>query len=233
MVLCDASSLCHTVVQACQEKHVHCASTLKNKRRLFKQGWQLKAGRYGKHVFRRRRTQPCMLAQPQGVVCARVVDAGGLEVSKLGQRRGVCSRQGSTRQILGLVTDAPALSGAGLIRRDATRWAVEPFCKDRKLLLGLGHDQNRPDRAAVTHLHLVCFASALLTHLRLERHGAQGQHGHTTQLLTCLGQLLKKPAVVGSGMIWSLTSKNNTVAKPFLQNWSAYASREPNKSQST
>ena len=41
--------------------------------------------------------------------------------------------------------------------------------------MGLGHYQNRPDRAAVIHLHLVCFAYALLTHRRLERDGAQGQ----------------------------------------------------------
>jgi hypothetical protein len=42
-------------------------------------------------------------------------------------------------------------------------------------LLGLGHYQNRSYGAAVTHLHLVCFAYALLTHLHMMRHGAQGQ----------------------------------------------------------
>jgi hypothetical protein len=47
--------------------------------------------------------------------------------------------------------------------------------KDVKQLLGLGHYQNRSYWAAVTHLHLVCFAYALLTHLRIERTGAQGQ----------------------------------------------------------
>ncbi len=52
---------------------------------------------------------------------------------------------------------------------------IEQFFKDTKQLLGLGHYQNRPYRAAVTHLHLVCFAYALLTHLRMRRNGAQGQ----------------------------------------------------------
>jgi hypothetical protein len=47
--------------------------------------------------------------------------------------------------------------------------------KDAKQLLGLGHYQNRSSRAAVIHLHLVCFADALLTPLRVTRHGAQGQ----------------------------------------------------------
>jgi hypothetical protein len=46
--------------------------------------------------------------------------------------------------------------------------------KDVKQLLGLGQSQNRSYGAAVTHLHLVCFASALLTHLRLARTGVQG-----------------------------------------------------------
>jgi len=36
------------------------------------------------------------------------------------------------------------------------------------------HHQKRPYGAAVTHLQLVCLASALLTHLRIERAGAQG-----------------------------------------------------------
>ena len=52
---------------------------------------------------------------------------------------------------------------------------IEQRVKDVKQLLGLGHYRNRPYRAAVLYLHLVCFAYALLTHLRLERHGAQGQ----------------------------------------------------------
>jgi hypothetical protein len=52
---------------------------------------------------------------------------------------------------------------------------MEQWVKDVKQLLGLGHYQNRSYGAAVTHLHLVCFAYALLTHLRIERTGAQGQ----------------------------------------------------------
>src|SRR5262245_4905016 len=55
---------------------------------------------------------------------------------------------------------------------------IEQWMKDTKQLLGLGQYQNRSYWAAVTHLHLVCFAYALLTHLRIERHGAQGQRTH-------------------------------------------------------
>jgi hypothetical protein len=90
----------------------------------------------------------------------------------------VFSRQGTTRKILGLVTDTPELSAAGLIQAYEKRWAVEPFVKDTKQLLGLGQYQNRPYWAAVIHLHLVCFAYALLTHLRITREGAQGQRPH-------------------------------------------------------
>jgi SRSO17 transposase len=175
MVLFDAYYLCRTVVKACREQGFHFASTLKSNRRLCKQGWQLKAGRYGRNLFRRRRTTPLVLAKLHGQTRYRFVDAGWLEVSNLGRLHLVFSRKGTARKILGLVTDDAALSAAGLIRTYEKRWAVEQFFKDSKQLLGLGQYQNRPYWAAVTHLHLVCFAYALLTHLRIERNGAQGQ----------------------------------------------------------
>jgi Transposase DDE domain len=86
------------------------------------------------------------------------VDAGWLEVSRLGPLHVVFSRKGLANKILGLVTDAPALSAADLIRTYDTRWTIEQGLKDVKQLLGLGHDQNRSYWAAVTPLHLVCFA---------------------------------------------------------------------------
>ena len=49
------------------------------------------------------------------------------------------------------------------------------FFKDSKQLLGLGQYQNRPYWAAVTHLHLVCFAYALLTHIAITGEGAKGK----------------------------------------------------------
>jgi SRSO17 transposase len=175
MVLFDAYYLCPTVVKACREQQFHFASTLKSNRSLFKQGWKLKAGRYGKNLFRRRRTQPLEVGKPQGRVRYRYVEAGWLQVSHLGVLHVVFSRKGGARKILGLVTDAPDLSAAGLIQAYDRRWAIEQWIKDVKQLLGLGQYQNRSYQAAVTHLHLVCFAYALLTHLRLARTGAQGQ----------------------------------------------------------
>jgi SRSO17 transposase len=175
MVLFDAYDLCHTVVQACREKRFCFASTLKGNRSLFKAGWKLSAGRYSKNLFRRRRTDTLVTVKPHGQARYRDIDAGWLKVSALGPLHIVFSRQGSARKILGLVTDAPALSAAELIRRYEIRWTVEQFFKDSKQLLGLGHYQNRSYGAAVIHLHLVCFAYALLTHLRIARPGAQGQ----------------------------------------------------------
>jgi hypothetical protein len=90
----------------------------------------------------------------------------------------VFSRTGQARKSLGLVTDAPELPAVALIQAYEKRWAIAQFIKDAKQLLGLGHYQNRSARAAVIHRHLVCFASALLTHLRVTRHGAQGQRTH-------------------------------------------------------
>jgi len=175
MVLFDAYDLCHTVVKACREKHFHVASTLKSHRRLCKHGWKLKAGRYGRNLFRRRRTTTLVLVKPHGKVRYRDLDAGWLQVSKLGGLHVVFSRTGAARKILGLVTDDSEVSAAGLIQAYDRRWEIEPFFKDSQQLLGLGHYQNRPYRAAVIHRHLVCFAYALLTHLRMARLGAQGQ----------------------------------------------------------
>jgi hypothetical protein len=103
------------------------------------------------------------------------VDAGGLAVRPLGPLHVVCSRKGTAKTLLGLVTDAPTLSAADVIRTDDKRWTIAQWMKDTQQLLGRGHDQHRSDWAAVTHLHLVCCADALLTHRRMERHGAQGR----------------------------------------------------------
>lgn len=195
-VLFDAYYLCHTVVRACRDQGFHFASTLKGNRCLCKQGWRLKAGRYGKNLFRRRRTTLLVVEKPYGHVRYRWIDAGWLQVSTLGPLHVVFSRKGAARKILGLVTDDPELSAVRLIPTYEKRWAVELFFKDSKQLLGLGHYQNRSSRAAVIHLHLVCFAYALLTHLRMTRHGAQGQRkretaagrsvGATQEALRCL-----------------------------------------------
>ena len=175
MVLVDAYYLCHTGVKACREQHFHFASTLKSNRSLFNHGWKLKAGCYGRHLCRRRRTATLVLVKPHGEVRYRYLDAGWLQVSKLGGRHVVFSRKGAARKILGLVTDDPEVSAAGLIRAYDRRWEIEQWRNDTKQLLGLGHYQNRPYRATVIHLHLVCFAYALLTHLRITHRGAQGQ----------------------------------------------------------
>jgi hypothetical protein len=65
MVLFDAYYLCRTVVKACREQGFHFASMLKSNRRLCKQGWQLKAGRYGRNLFRRRWTTPVRPENPK------------------------------------------------------------------------------------------------------------------------------------------------------------------------
>jgi hypothetical protein len=68
LVLLDAYYRRHTVVQACREQKFHLASTLKRHRSLCKQGWKLKAGRDGRNLCRRRRTDALDLAKPTGPV---------------------------------------------------------------------------------------------------------------------------------------------------------------------
>jgi hypothetical protein len=178
VALVDAFSLGPTVVKAGREQPWPVASTLQRNRRLGQHGWQLKAGRYGRPLCRRRRTDTLALAQPYGPVRSRGGDAGWLEVSSRGPLPVVFSRKGTAKKLLGLVTDTPELSATDVIRTDEKRWTIAPWLKDLKPLLGLGHDQNRPYWAAVTHRHLVCFASALLPHLRIARQGAQGHRTH-------------------------------------------------------
>ena len=174
VVWCDADDLCPTVVKACRDKRFPCASPLKSHRSLCKPGWKLTAGGYGRKQFRRWRTDTLVLTTPHGSARYRFADAGWLGVSKLGALHVVFSRNGTAKKILGLVTDAPQLSAADIIRTYDKRWTIAPWVKDTKPLLGLGQYQNRSDWAAVTPRHLVCFASALLTHRRLARPGAQG-----------------------------------------------------------
>lgn len=114
MALVAAASLGHTVVKACRQPHGHVASIRTRHRSLFKPGWQLDAGRYGRHLGRRRRTTSRVRVPPQGEGRSRHRDAGG-------------------------------------------------------------RHQNRPYRAAAIPRPLVCFASALRPHRRIERDGAQGQ----------------------------------------------------------
>ncbi|HSF31784.1 MAG TPA: transposase [Candidatus Tectomicrobia bacterium] len=175
MVRFAAYYRCPTVVKACREKRVHLASTRKRHRSLFKPGWKLNAGRYGRHQCRRHRPEALVIAKPHGSARYRYVEAGWLQVSKLGGVPVVFSRTGGARKLLGLVTDAPDLSAADVIRTYDKRWTIEQGRKDANQLLGLGQSQHRSDGAAVTHRHRVAFASALLTHLRIVRTGAPRQ----------------------------------------------------------
>jgi hypothetical protein len=125
VVLFDAYYLCATVVKACREKRFHFVSTLKSHRSLFKPGWKLKAGRYGRNQFRRRRTDLLVITKSHGRARYRFVDAGWLQVSTLGPLHVVFSRKGMAKKILGLVTDAPDLSAADVIQTYDKRWTIE------------------------------------------------------------------------------------------------------------
>jgi SRSO17 transposase len=174
-VLFDSFYLCPTVVKACRSKGFHFVSTLKSNRNLYKNGRKLKAGPYGQRCFRTKACQRLILGKRHGTVEYRYVDAGWIAVSDLGPLHVVFSRKKQEQGILGLVSDDPDLSASGMIREYDGRWSIEVFWKDAKSLLGLGQYQNGSYRAAVIHLHLVCFAYALLTHIAIQREGAQGR----------------------------------------------------------
>jgi len=171
----DNFYLCPVVVKACRRKKFHFVSTLKSNRNLYKDGRMLKAGKYGWNLFRRSRKRHLVIEKESGPVRYTFVDAGWMEVGDLGKLHVVFSRKGNDKKILGIVTDDHKLSAGGVIGSYSERWSIEVFFKDGKQVLGLGQYQNGTYRAAVIHLHLVCFAYALLTHIAIEREGAKGK----------------------------------------------------------
>ena len=183
-VLFDSYYLCPVVVKACRKKGFRFISTLKSNRNLFKNGRKLKTGSYGSRLLRRRPKKTFSICKSKGRIKYTYVDAGWLNVSDLGRLHVVFSRKKTDPRILGLVTDDPKLSASQMIRTYDDRWSIEVFFKDGKQLLGLGQYQNVSYEAAVTHLHLVCFAYPLLPHVAITREGAQGKQKSTARLST-------------------------------------------------
>lgn len=178
VVLFDSYYLCKRVVAACRDKGFHFVSALKDNRNLWKRGRKLKTGKYKKNAYRCGKKQIVTLAKRHGAPARfSCVDAGWLQVSDLGSLHVVFTRKNTERRLLGVVTDDPDMTVPDICRSYSERWTTEVFYKDAKQLLGLGQYQNRSYRAAVIHLHLVCFAYALLTHLRLDKAArAKGKH---------------------------------------------------------
>jgi hypothetical protein len=179
LVRCAADARGHTVGQACRATGGPVPAPRTRPRGLSTPGWRRTAGRSGPQRWRRRRTPPVVSAQSPGGGRAREVEAGWLQVRALGLFPVVVSRTGAARQRLGLVPNAPARSAAGLLPPDASRGTVALGCQAAPPRLGRGQDQHRSSGAAVTHRQRVGLAAALLPHLRLTRHGAQGQRART------------------------------------------------------
>jgi SRSO17 transposase len=182
-VLFDCYYLCPSVVKACREKDFRFVSTLKSNRNLFKNGRKLKAGIYAKNLFRRIKKTSFSVRKHGRSTTYTYVNAGWLSVSDLGELHVVFSRKNKDRNVLGIVTDDPKLSAAQIIKTYEQRWSIEVFFKDVKQLLGLGQYQNRSYTAAVIHLHLVCFAYALLTHIAISK-GAKGKQKSADDMST-------------------------------------------------
>jgi len=167
IVLFDTFYLCPTVVKACRKKGFPFVSVLKSNRNIKKRGKKLKSGSYGSYCFKTRKKLKMKIPKENRVAVYRYVDAGWLEVSRLGTVHIIYSKKNSEKTILCLVTDHPQLKATDIIKSYDARWNIEVFFKDAKQLLGLGRYQNRSYKAVVTHLHLVCFAYSLLTHIAI------------------------------------------------------------------
>jgi SRSO17 transposase len=166
-VLFDSFYLCRPVIKACKMKGFHWISTLKSNRNLYKNGRKLKVGKYAYNLFYRKQRNTLSIDEEDKMTLYKFVDAGIMKVSRLGNTRIIFSRKNKNKKIMALATDITNLNATEIIKIYAQRWTIEVFFKESKQLLGLGQYQNRSYRAAVTHLHLVCFAYALLTHLQI------------------------------------------------------------------
>ena len=183
-VLFDSYYFCPVVVKTCRKMGFRFVSTLKSNRNLFKNGRKLKTGGYGSRLLRRGPKKTYSIRKTKGCVKYTYVDAGWLHVSDLGKLHVIFSQKNRDPKALGLVTDDPKLSAGQMIKTYDDRWSIEVFFKDGKQLLGLGQYQNVSYEAAVTHLHLVCFAYALLTHIAIQREGAKGKRKSHAKLST-------------------------------------------------
>jgi len=185
-VLFDSYYLCDRVVKACRRRRFRFVSTIKTNRNLYKNGRPLKTAAYGLNLFRRGPRRHVSIRKSRGLTLFQYVDAHWMDVGNLGRLHVVFSRRPSYGKALGIVTDDPNLSAQGIIRAYDVRFGViEVFFKDTKQLVGLGQYQNGSVGAAVTHLHLLCFAYALLTHIAIDREGEQGKrHAHPAAVLS-------------------------------------------------
>jgi SRSO17 transposase len=166
-VLFDTYYLCGHVLKSCKKKGFHWVSYLKSNRNITKNGRKLKAGKYAKNLFYRISKSSLTINDENKTVNYQFINAGVMKVSKVGDVRIIVSRKNKNKKILALVTDIIDLPASEIIKTYAKRWTIEVFFKESKQQLGLGQYQNRFYRAAVTHLHLVCFSYALLTHMQI------------------------------------------------------------------
>jgi len=148
---------------------------------------KLKVGSYGKNLFRRFRSVKAMTRK------YHYIDEGWIDTNSVGRVHIIFSKKYGDRKVLALATNDPSLSPYKILTSYEKRWSIEVFFKDAKQHLGLGQYQNGSLTAAVNHLHLVCFAYSLLTHLSLGKHGAKRKRNGAvkTSTMTLQNQLRK------------------------------------------
>jgi SRSO17 transposase len=187
LVLFDAFYMNKQVVNVCRSMDYHFISVLSANRNLYKGGRKLKVGSYGRNLFHRFRSKKSRTGKNQ------YIEEGWIDTNSVGRVRLLFSKKYSERQVVTLATDDPSLSAYKILKSYENRWSIEVFFKDAKQHLGLGQYQNGSLTAAVNHLHLVCFAYSLLTHLSFGKHGAKGtKHGASRASTVTLQNQLRK-----------------------------------------
>lgn len=174
IVLFDSYYLCSETIKACKKKGFYFVSVIKRNRNVIVHAQKKKAMSFQRSFWRNHKKKTLLVRKSSGNILYSYVSAGWLDVSKVGRVQLILSRKWGGR-IFALVSNHPHFSAKDVIFAYEQRWWIEVFFDEVKNLLGMGQYQNLSREAAACHLHLVCFAHALLTHLYLERTGAQGK----------------------------------------------------------
>lgn len=167
VVLFDAGFFNETVVDACTARGLTYIGRAQRNRAFRPEtgGGERSCRTYGPGVVRYS-GEEIRLPGSRGQSRYRVAVRDGT-MRKVGAVRVVFSRRLRDRRAAILVTNDRTLSARAVVDAYRQRWGIETLFKQLKQHLGLGDYRTSAFTGVVRHLHLVCLANLVLTHLGL------------------------------------------------------------------
>ena len=162
-VLFDSFYCAKHLLRAVRDRGFTFVTTLKSNRNVYVRGHKKKAGQYARNVNRRDGATLVLNAHPRRTryrVARRRV-----RLPYFGEVQFIASRVAKEKKVLPIISSHLDWSPKQILQAHRRRWSIELFFKETKQHLGLGEYQNLSYESAVKHLHLVCIACLLLTHM--------------------------------------------------------------------